>query len=200
MTDIVRLSKWDQSSNPRLKILFKVRKSFLLYHIRKTSHCWIYWFHFSFQYHSLYLISFYLPGMFILFKDFAAQMFTELTRSDLIDLKWLINFNLKKIKSIKSDCHNNRLILPPPPTDINFTLLFLSPLWSNVSMWGHFWKLHNLRNSILRSAHKNSMHIFSKLVSTKYMVMKSWVSLQDCCALSRNRVWGDWWDITKYVY
>ena len=30
------------------------------------------------------------------------------------------------------------ILQPPPPTHINFNWLFLSSLWSDLSMWGHF--------------------------------------------------------------
>ena len=40
---------------------------------------------------------------------------------------------------------------------INSTWLFLSPLWSDLSMWGHFFIVLNLSNPNLRSAHKNFM-------------------------------------------
>ena len=44
---------------------------------------------------------------------------------------------------------------PPPPTHPNWTKLFLSSLWSDLSMWGHFLIVLNLRNPNLRPAHKN---------------------------------------------
>ena len=58
------------------------------------------------------------------------------------------------IKS-KSDCLGNHLIPPPPtylPTHINFTLLFLSSLWSDLGMWGHYLIVLSLRNSNFTSA------------------------------------------------
>ena len=36
----------------------------------------------------------------------------------------------------------------PPTTHINFTLLFLSPLWSDWSMLGHFLIVLNLKNPL----------------------------------------------------
>ena len=42
---------------------------------------------------------------------------------------------------------------PHTTTHLNFTLLFLSSLWSDLSMWGHFLIVLNLRNLNLRSLH-----------------------------------------------
>ena len=51
-------------------------------------------------------------------------------------------------------CLCNPLIQPPThlATHLNLTLLFLSSLWSDLSMWGHFLIVLNLRNPNLRSA------------------------------------------------
>ena len=54
--------------------------------------------------------------------------------------------------SIKSNCHINHSYQPPTTTHINFTLLFLSSLWSDLSMWGHFLIVLNLRKLNLISA------------------------------------------------
>ena len=46
-------------------------------------------------------------------------------------------------------------VWPHTTTHINLTYLFLSSLWSDLSMWGHFLIVLNLGNPNLRSAHKN---------------------------------------------
>ena len=62
-------------------------------------------------------------------------------------------------------------VCPLHPPTTNFTKLFLSSLWSDLSMWGHFLIVLNLRNQNLRSVcintHLNNALYFSSLWSVR---------------------------------
>ena len=70
--------------------------------------------------------------------------------------------------------------------NINFPLLFLSPLWSDLSMWGHFLIVLNLRNPNLISAMSTMTHFMSFSVSPSSPPFLSLLLLLYCVLFDIN--------------
>ena len=79
-------------------------------------------------------------------NDCLAYKFSETARNSI--------YKMIKEKAQLQLCYD---LSHPPPNHINLTELFLRPLWSVLSMKGHFSIVIDLRNQNLRSAYKNFM-------------------------------------------